>query len=237
MLVAEQVDEFLDQNLAQPLDHVSPSCQRLVERSFSQEHHDQGISDECNQRTGESAEAAAAQKYALQYDYVVARGDDVGERLYAKRHLLDWKRESRQQERGQEGGHQTYLARGKLILRDDGDPESKPQNRGQVNSRADGQRGERTAKGDLKPPYGDRGANGGIEHAEGEVGKQFADDDFERGYGSRDELFHRAALPLARDGQRREQHSDDSHHDRGDTRYDEVFALEVLVEPGADFNR
>ena len=31
MRVAKQVDEFLDQNLAQPLYHVSPSCQRLVE--------------------------------------------------------------------------------------------------------------------------------------------------------------------------------------------------------------
>src|ERR1700722_2979383 len=103
---------------------LASSCQRLVERSFSQEHHQGRIDYECNQRRGEKAETGAAQKYALQYDDVVARRDQVGERLDADRHLIDWKRESRKQERRQKGGHQANLACGELILRGDRNQES-----------------------------------------------------------------------------------------------------------------
>src|SRR6202035_1280833 len=74
---------------------LASSCQRLVERSFSQEHHQGRIDDECNQRSGKKAETGAAEKYALEYDDVIARRDEIGERLHADRHLIDWKRESR----------------------------------------------------------------------------------------------------------------------------------------------
>src|SRR5580692_9634472 len=103
---------------------MSASRQRLVERSFSQEHHQGRIDDECNQRPGEKTETGTAQKHALEDDDVVTRGDQVGERLDADRHLIDWKRKSRQQERRQKGGHQANLTCGELIFGGDRDPES-----------------------------------------------------------------------------------------------------------------
>ena len=47
------------------------------------------------------------------------------------------------------------------------------------------------------------------------VGRELADDDLERLDRRRKQQLHRAVLPLARDGQGREQNGKDRHHDDG----------------------
>ena len=62
-------------------------------------------------------------------------------------------------------------------------------------------------------------------------GNELADLDFELAHRRGDELLHRAALPFARDRQRRQKRADHRHHQGDHAGHDVRHAFQVLVEP------
>ena len=83
----------------------------------------------------------------------------------------------------------------------------------------------------MKQEFAHRDGNQNIEHADGKIGNEFAEDEFAGFDGSGNKLLHRAAFPFAGDGKRCE-HRGDDHHDDGDKAGDdEVFAFQIGIEP------
>ena len=66
------------------------------------------------------------------------------------------------------------------------------------------------------------------------VGEQLAQHQLAGTHGRREQLFHGAVFPFARDGQRTEHGRDDHHGDGDQSGDDEVLRFEVAVVPDAD---
>src|SRR5215469_10858592 len=152
-------------------------------------------------------------------------------------HLVDRKHEPGKQERRQKAGHQRNLAGRELRLGCSGNPESQQQYGRQEERRREQHQPNRAAERHPEPPYGDYRAECGVEQAQQEVGDQFPDGDLQRGDRRGYQLLHRAALPLARHGQRGQEGSHYYHHQHHHPGHDEVAAVEVLVEPGPRIDR
>ena len=85
----------------------------------------------------------------------------------------------------------------------------------------------------MKPVDRNQRAHDSIEHSQHKIGRKLAEHDFHGGDGSRDQLLHCAALPLARDGERGEERADDGHDQSQHPRNDEGAAFKVFVVPSA----
>jgi hypothetical protein len=112
---------------------------------------------------------------------------------------------------------------------------SMPSERGtdQEDRRHGEEKRDAAAKRHLEQELAHQNRQGDVEHADREVGQQFAEDQLVAPDRRRDELLHGPLLPLAGDRERGEQ-GRDHHHDHGDQAGDDVIArLEIGVEPGA----
>src|ERR1039458_4218539 len=124
-LVAEDLDEFLDQHLLQASQHmVSPLLQPLVEAACSQRRQHEREDGQGNQVGVKQCRGRAFEEYLLQDRDVIARRQYPRDPLQGNGHLLDRKQKTGEQKSRQEGDEQRDLAGGKLALCQHGDEES-----------------------------------------------------------------------------------------------------------------
>src|ERR1035438_1094329 len=173
----------------------------------------------------------AFEEYFLEHRDVIAGRKNSRDPLQDDGHLLDGKQESRQEKCGKECDEQRDLAGSKLILGKDGNEEAKREHNDHEQGRADGEGNVGTAKRNVEPADGNDRADGNIEHAEDEIGSEFARHDFHGGDGRGNQLLHRATLPLSRDGERGEESADDRHDKSKHAGNDEGTAFEIFVVP------
>src|SRR5271166_1935867 len=209
------------------------SPQGLAERAGGEEPDDRRVDRKQRDGRDEAAERAALEEDRFQDGEVVARWNEIGERPDGGRHLVDRKGEAREQGGRQHRRDEGDLARADLAADARRNEIAEAEHDDEEERRRQEQRRHRAAERRLEPEDGDDEAERGIEHADEEIGQDLAGHQLHPGDRRRHQHLHGAALPLARNGERRQLGADEGEHQRDDAGHDEVAADEVLVVPDA----
>ncbi len=229
--VAQQHEQFLDDECNDAAPHGS--VQSLVRfapgnaHEYRPHHHERGAVAQ-NHRPD-----ITRQKHGLQNGDVIARGDQMREKLHHRRHGVDVENEPRQNEGRQEGDDDRHQRGDELAVGQGGNQQPHRQRHQQEQRRAQHQQPQTADQRHGEQPHRHGHRQRHAPHAEHEIRNQFAQQNFRHGHRAGHERFHGAALAFSRDDQRSEQGADQGHDDRNQPRHQKVAAAHRRVEPDA----